>query len=144
MSTDRVREVRVRAGRVQPSGSWIYVWIDVVTNAVAYVGGTGFDPELRAYLHVTSDDPDIGRVRAAIPRYEERNFDVLAFAVPGHIDRAEARSALAADVTCGGQPAASSSREVAEFVGRILSELDARGVKRMLGDAARPEHGSPR
>ena len=88
------RVVAVRSGRVEPRGSWLYVWIDVATGAIAYVGGTGFDPELRAHLHVWSEDPQLGRVRAAVPQYDERDFDVLAFPLPNGVDRPAAKQAL--------------------------------------------------
>ncbi|MEV8273152.1 hypothetical protein [Microbacterium sp. NPDC077184] len=94
LSTPRV--VTVREGLVQPSGSWLYVWIDIDTGVIAYVGGTGFDPELRAYLHVESQDPRVGRVRSTVPLYDQRGFDVLAFALPDGIDRPAARAALIA------------------------------------------------
>jgi len=81
------RVVKVRAGAVHPTGSWIYVWIDVDHKNVAYVGGTGFDPELRAHLHLTADDPNIGRVRVVVPHAIEGNFDVLAFALPDSVKR---------------------------------------------------------
>lgn len=83
---------------MQPSGSWLYVWIDVETGEVAYVGGTGFDPELRAYLHVTSDDPRLGRVRATVPQFDARDFDTLASELPDEVDRQAAREALIAEL----------------------------------------------
>ncbi|QLD10796.1 hypothetical protein [Microbacterium oleivorans] len=76
MSSVIPRVVPVRGGDVQPTGSWLYVWMDVDTGEIAYVGGTGYDPELRAYLHVRSEDRRLGRVRATVPRYDERDFDV--------------------------------------------------------------------
>ncbi|NYF16286.1 hypothetical protein HDC37_001100 [Microbacterium sp. AK009] len=144
MSIDGPREIRVRAGRAQPSGSWIYVWIDVVAEAVAYVGGTGFDPELRAYLHVTSEEPDTGRIRASIPDYDKKDFDVLAFAVPWRIGRTEVKNALISALVSGEGLTASGSPHVAEFVARVLSHLDDRGIKRSVLGAAGPEDGIPR
>ncbi|SDQ05353.1 hypothetical protein [Microbacterium sp. cf332] len=95
------RVVAVRRGRVQPSGSWVYAWIDVASSEVTYVGATGFDPELRAHLHLDSDDPNIGRVRAEVGAFAERDFDVVAFALPPDIDRAHARRVLAARLGLG-------------------------------------------
>lgn len=89
-----MRVVRVESGLVRPLGSWIYVWVDVDERSIVYVGGTGFDPELRAHIHLTSDDPDHGRVRATVPRYDERRFDVLAFPLPEAMERSEAKAAL--------------------------------------------------
>lgn len=143
MSIDGPREIRVRAGSVQPSGSWIYVWIDVVAEAVAYVGGTGFDPELRAYLHLTSDEPDVGRIRASIPGYDERDFDVLAFAVPRDVGRTEVRNALTAALVSGEGLTASGSPHVGDFVARILGHLDERGITRSILGAAAPEDRTP-
>ena len=88
------RVVSVRAGDVRPTGSWVYVWIDLDFNNIAYVGGTGFDPELRAYLHLTAEDPNIGRVRLQVPHAANGNFDVLAFSLPGAVERPQAKAAL--------------------------------------------------
>lgn len=88
------RVVTVRAGDVRPTGSWVYVWIDVDHKSIAYVGGTGFDPELRAHLHLTAEDPNIGRVRVQVPHAAAGNFDVLAFAVPGAVERPQAKAEL--------------------------------------------------
>lgn len=88
------RLITVRQGRVRPTGSWLYVWVDTGDGAIAYVGATGFDPELRAHLHLTSDNPDHGRVRASVPRFQERDFDVLAFKLPDNVSRSEVKTAL--------------------------------------------------
>jgi len=101
MSASSPRIVAVRNGHVQPSGSWLYSWMDVRGGAIVYVGGTGFDPELRAYLHVSSEDPQLGRVRATVPHYDERDFDVLAFELPDGIDRSAAKEALIANLVEG-------------------------------------------
>lgn len=99
MPSVQPRIVPVRRGGIQPSGSWLYVWVDVADGQIAYVGGTGFDPELRAYLHLTSDNPEHGRVRGTVPDYRERDFDVLVFALPSDVSRAQAKSALIARLT---------------------------------------------
>lgn len=88
------RVISVRQGTVRPRGSWLYVWVDTADGAVAYVGATGFDPELRAHLHLMSDNPDHGRVRASVPHYQERDFDVLAFSLPDGVKRPDVKSAL--------------------------------------------------
>ncbi|MCR2763352.1 hypothetical protein NQ152_07490 [Microbacterium sp. zg.B48] len=88
------RVIHVRQGRVEPSGSWLYVWVDVDASSVEYIGGTGFDPELRAYLHVSSHDHEVGRVRAIVPSATERDFDVLAFGLPDAVSRPDAKVAL--------------------------------------------------
>lgn len=111
---------------MQPSGSWLYVWIDVDTGAIAYVGGTGFAPELRAYLHVESDDPQLGRVRATVPHYDERDFDVLAFELPDGIDRQAAKQALIARLVEAGEDAggSGSATDLHEVTDPILQEID--------------------
>ncbi|WP_157156156.1 hypothetical protein [Diaminobutyricimonas sp. LJ205] len=102
MTEKAPRVIAVRQGVVQPTGSWLYVWIDTANSAVAYVGATGLDPELRAHLHLTSDNPDHGRIRATVSRYAERDFDVLAFAVPSGTSRPAAKDALVAELAARG------------------------------------------
>jgi hypothetical protein len=96
--SDRVepRIVEVRGGRVVPTGSWLYVWIDLAQRAVVHVGGTAFDPELRTHVHLTDDDPARGRVKAQLPHAADGDFDVLAFRLPASADRASAKTALIA------------------------------------------------
>ncbi|WP_165310695.1 hypothetical protein [Microbacterium protaetiae] len=111
---------------MRPGGSWLYVWLDVETREIAYVGATGFDPELRAYLHVTSEDPQLGWVRATVPQYDERTLDVLAFELPDGVDQAAANQVL---ITCladvgeytGVSGAASDLRNA---IGPVLQALD--------------------
>lgn len=76
MSLSSPRVVAVRNGQVQPSGSWLYVWLDVQGGGIAYVGGTGFDPELRAYLHVSAR-ASVGRpaFATATARFRRTNGD---------------------------------------------------------------------
>lgn len=94
MQTAQPRVIPVRQGVVSPEGSWLYVWLDTSDGSIAYVGATGFDPELRAFLHLTSDSPELGRVRATVPRFNERDFDVLAFELDLDCSRPAARQAL--------------------------------------------------
>lgn len=94
MQSADARVIAVRQGDVLAAGSWLYVWVDVSDGVIAYVGATTFDPELRTHLHLTSPDPGIGRVRASIRRFEERDFDVLAFALPNDSSRPAAKQAL--------------------------------------------------
>ncbi len=105
------RVIAVRHGAIEPTGSWLYVWLDIVQQAVAYVGATGYDPELRAYLHVTSDDPREGTIRATIPDHTERNFDVLAFALPRSVLRPAAKAALIRELASRGYVASSDDAE---------------------------------
>lgn len=94
MSSLRPRIVQVRSGGVCPSGSWVYVWIDIDTGWVVYVGGTGFDPELRTHLHLTDADPNVGRVKALVSDADRRSFDVLAFPLPADVARPAAKDGL--------------------------------------------------
>lgn len=125
MSIRTPRVISVRQGRVHPSGSWLYVWLDVSTGAIASVGGTRFDPELRVYLHVMSDDPEVGRVRAAVPRYDKRDFDVLAFELPEGVDRAVAKEALAASLAGIGEDpvVGTEGGDVHEIIGPIVEAI---------------------
>ncbi|MFG6502228.1 hypothetical protein [Microbacterium sp. P05] len=93
------RIIPVRRGGIESAESWVYVWVDASDGTVAYVGATRLDPQLRTHLHLTSDDPDHGRVRASVPHYEERDFDVLAFAIPAGIERADVKRALIAELS---------------------------------------------
>lgn len=120
------RVVTVRKGAVRPSGSWLYVWVDVADGAVAYVGATGFDPELRAHLHVTSDNPDHGRVRASVPHYQERDFDVLAFRLPDDANRPDIKAALVEQLGGSSQSAmtGADSRAFPDVIGPIIEALE--------------------
>ena len=130
MSLSTPRVVAVRKGRVQPGGSWLYVWIDAHTGSIAHVGATGFDPELRAYLHVASADPQLGRVRAEVPRYEERDFDVLAFALPGDVDRSAAKEALVALLAQDGEygDTVDGVNEMQDVVDPMVQALEAHRI----------------
>jgi hypothetical protein len=108
MTHTETRVVAIRHGRVQPSGSWVYVWLDIETGDIAYVGATAYEPALRAHLHLENDDPQLGRVRATVDRYAERDFDVLVFEVPADVDRGVAKRHLEARLRSGvaaGRPA---------------------------------------
>lgn len=126
MPSVQPRIVPVRRGDIQSSGSWLYVWVDLADGQVAYVGGTGFDPELRAYLHLTSDNPEHGRVRATVPDYRDRDFDVLAFALPSDVPRAEAKSALITSLTRLGLIAGDGAAEdtLPAITGPIVDALE--------------------
>ncbi len=103
MKSVESRVISVRQGVILPSGSWLYIWVDIADGAVAFVGATGFDPELRAHLHLTSDNPDHGRVRATVRRDQERDFDVLSFRLPDDVLRSEAKDALVAELAARGE-----------------------------------------
>lgn len=122
------RIIEIRRSKIRPAGSWLYVWVDAADGSVAYVGATGFDPELRAFLHLTSEDPDIGRVRATVRGFDERDFDVLAFRLPDDVSRAAAKQALAARLAILGQPqdeAASTADAMPAVIDPVVECIDA-------------------
>jgi len=126
MSSSQPRIIAVRSGRVRPSGSWLYVWLDSTSGEIVHIGGTGFDPELRAYLHLTSDDPRLGRVRAEVPRSGERDFDVLAFEVADGIAREPAKTALIARLsTDDDRQLTDGLREIIDPMARAVSDYRA-------------------
>ncbi len=118
MNPVQPRLISVRNGRVRPSGSWLYVWLDTATGEIVHIGGTGVDPELRAHLHLTSDDAQLGRVRATVPHALERDFDVLAFELAEGIDRARAKAAL---VSCLSQ--GDDTERPADDLGEIIDPM---------------------
>ncbi|WP_406245310.1 hypothetical protein ACI7YT_09635 [Microbacterium sp. M] len=125
------RLVHVRKGRIEPVGSWLYVWVDADDGSVAHIGATGFDPELRAFLHVTSDDPDLGRVRAHVPRWDSRDFDVLAFPLPVDVPRPEVKRILTARLEASEYPhpmpaEALLNARVATVIDAIVDAIEAR------------------
>ena len=121
------RLITVRQGNVRPTGSWLYVWVDTADGAIAYVGATGLDPELRTHLHLTSDNPDHGRVRASVPRFQERDFDVLAFELPDNVSRSEVKAALVGQLAEGGLEVAvdTDAAMLSGVVGPIVGALES-------------------
>lgn len=120
------RVIAVRQGDIRPSGSWLYIWVDIADGAVAFVGATGVDPELRAHVHLTSDNPDHGRVRATVPRYQERDFDVLSFRLPDDVRRSEAKNALVAELAARGEIAGEGPvvGTLSEIIDPIIDSLE--------------------
>lgn len=131
MDTTQPRVIRIESGVVRPSGSWIYVWIDVDDGSVAYVGATGFDPELRSHIHLTSEHPNLGRVRATVPRYKERTSDVLAFALPSDIDRSAAKAALLTELSA--RNLLESDARSADIAAFIISPI-ADAIEQRVGE----------
>jgi hypothetical protein len=127
MESREYRVIAVRQGAVRPSGSWLYVWVDAADGAVAYVGATGLDPELRAHLHITSDNPDHGRVRASVPHYQERDFDVLAFRLPDGAKRPDMKAALVEQLAGSSRDASTDADSGAfpDVIGPIIEALES-------------------
>ena len=121
------RLITVRQGNVRPTGSWLYVWVDTADGSIAHVGATGFDPELRAHLHLTSENPDHGRVRASVPRFQERDFDVLAFKLPANVSRSELKAALVEQLAEGDRKVAENTDAgmLPGVIGPIIGALDS-------------------
>lgn len=121
------RLITVRQGSVRPAGSWLYVWVDTADGAIAYVGATGFDPELRAHLHLTSNNPDHGRVRASVPRFQERDFDVLAFKLPDNVARSEVKAALVGQLAEGDYKVAEDTEAamLSGVIGPIIGAVES-------------------
>lgn len=133
------RVIAVRRGRVAPTGSWLYAWVDLAKRSVVHVGGTGFDPELRAHIHLTDDDPALGRVKAHIPTAVDGDFDVLAFRLPPEVERSAAKVALTyalhdANLTTGIRPtvAAPLDDELNEDITVEVIDEIVRSVRRHL------------
>ncbi|MDL5486535.1 hypothetical protein [Microbacterium wangruii] len=125
MPLSPARILTIRQGGVQPTGSWLYIWVDTRTGEVAYVGATGFDPELRAHLHLESDDPQLARVRATVPEYAHRDFDVLAWVIPEGVDRRAAKENLISRLS-GGAEAAEEPGDVTDSIVQSLEDYRRR------------------
>lgn len=120
------RVITVRWGTVRPKGSWLYVWVEIADGELASVGATGFDPELRAHLHLMGYNPDHGRVRVSVPHYQKRDFDVLAFRLPEAVKRPEVKSALIAHLGTpnDGSIAEGEAGEFPDVIGPIIEALE--------------------
>ncbi|MEX0159785.1 MULTISPECIES: hypothetical protein [unclassified Microbacterium] len=127
MTPVRPRVISVRSGQVRPTGSWLYVWLDTATGEIVHIGGTGVDPELRAHLHLTSDDAQLGRVRATVPHALERDFDVLAFELAEGVGRARAQAALDSRLSQGDDAGrlADDLSEIIDPLARAISDYRA-------------------
>ena len=77
--------LEVRLGELQGSGSWVYAWLGA--EGVVYVGATGLHPATRTWLHLTDEDPNVGRVRARYPGWDAEELDVVALRLPDEEDR---------------------------------------------------------
>lgn len=114
------RRFVVEAGDVQPAGSWVYVWFDLMSGEVAYIGATAFEPEYRAHVHMTHPDPQLGRVKNEVTDADRRSFVVRAFAVPSGLDRTEVKSELQARLVSGEDMSDSAP---GAFADQIIEEL---------------------
>ena len=102
--------------------SWIYVWVDS-SGRVLYVGGTGLPVEVRTWLHLTSDDPQVGRVLAHHPEALVGRVDVRAWRLPPGADRPSVRDALSAVLGEGPHEVASMDSVSAAAIEEIRASL---------------------
>lgn len=102
--------------------SWVYVWIDP-SGQVVYVGATRLPVEVRTWLHLTSDDPAIGRVAAHQPEALVGRVDVRAWRLPPGADRPSVRDALSAVLVAGSDEAVSMDSVSAAAAAEILASL---------------------
>jgi len=77
--------------------SWVYAWVDT-SGQVLYVGATGLPVEVRTWLHVTSEDPQIGRILAHHREALVGRVDVRAWRLPPGADRQLVRALLSAEL----------------------------------------------
>lgn len=80
--------VRVRGGELEPE-PWVYAW--VAPHGVIYVGATALHPATRTWLHLSDEDPNVGRLRARYPAHADEELDVLAVPLEAATDRQQAR-----------------------------------------------------
>jgi hypothetical protein len=89
-----VVRIKVRKGEIVEAGSWLYVWRRTDDGGVMYVGSTATPPALRTWLHLHGDDPAVARVRHRYEGALEGDFEVVAFRLPDHASRREAKDEL--------------------------------------------------
>lgn len=82
--------VQVRQGEIVDAGSWLYVWRRASDGAVVYVGSTAVPPAVRTFLHLHGD-PEVARVRHRYDGAMHEAFDVIAFRLPDHVPRSDAK-----------------------------------------------------
>lgn len=87
--------LHLRDGEIADAGSWIYAWLHADGDRrVVYVGATGLQPEVRAWLHLNDSNPDVGRTAARYPAFANEPLDVFAVRLPDGVSRHEAKLAL--------------------------------------------------
>ena len=116
------RRIAVDDGMVVADESWVYVWLDR-SGQVFYVGGTGLPVEVRTWLHLTSDDPQIGRVLAHHPEALVGRVDVHAWRLPPGADRASVRDALTAVLIAGSDEITSMDAVSTAATEEVLASL---------------------
>ena len=85
--------LHVRGGEISDARSWVYAWLRVDDDRpVIYVGATGLQPGIRAWLHLHDPDPDIGRVAARYPAALNEPLEVVAVQVPDGVSRSDTKT----------------------------------------------------
>ena len=81
-------------GEVAGDESWVYLWLK--GKEILYVGATRLPLGARTWLHLTDDDPAVGKIRAQYPEATRGRVTVHGWRLPDSVDRVAVRDALAA------------------------------------------------
>jgi hypothetical protein len=147
-STDEL-VLHVRGGEIGNEQAWIYAWLRLTpTRPVIYVGATGLNPALRAWLHLHDGDPEVGRVAANYAAADTEPLDVVAVRLPPDVPRqrakqaaidAVARRGLLADAYFGNDPAAEEFTHAVAEQGERLASLVVSHCDARRAELARPD-----
>lgn len=91
------RSIGVIDGQLVGDESWVYVWLQ--DREILYVGATRLPLGARTWLHLTDDDPAIGKIRAHHPEAMKGHVTVRGWQLPGSLDRSAVRDGLSACLT---------------------------------------------
>lgn len=86
--------IGVTDGELTGDESWVYVWLK--DGEVLYVGATRLPLAARIWLHLTDEDPVVGRIRAQHPEAMKGHVTVRGWRLANSVDRATVRDALSA------------------------------------------------
>jgi hypothetical protein len=113
------RRIAVEDGDLTSAGPWVYVWRR--GHEILYVGATSLPPEVRTWLHLHDESPDVGRVRAERPDALVGPVEVCAFRLAEGVDRQQVKRALLAFTggPGGGPEAAGEERAAGEIIRRL-------------------------
>jgi len=91
--------VSLAQGAIAPASQWVYVWrTDDSARRIFYVGATTLPIEVRTWLHATSDDPNIGRIKASHSDALDGVVTVTGYRVPSGVDRQAVKAYVSAAV----------------------------------------------
>lgn len=134
----------VRDGEIAERGSYVYVWVRSADQRVLYVGATGQPPLLRTWLHLHDPDPDVGRVLARYPAATREELDVIVFALPDTVSRADIRDSLVVSLNedgllaadyFGPSPREDAPRSVDVAFDTVIAEIERRVLAYLSGIA---------